>query len=469
TTIKTLTFGKWFNQPITSSTFPTSLISLTFGESFNQPIPPGSLPSSITSLTFGYKFRQEVFVGSLPCSLTSLTFYGSYPMDKLVKAGGFPPSLIKLEGDICHTISPGSFPMSLQSLRINNTFNETLTTRILPPSLTSLTLGDAFNKPIDPGALGSTLTSLTFFCHFNQRIIPEMLPQSLQILEFGSWFNNIIDGGALPPSLTTLKFGSRFNRLLLPGVLPYSLINLSFDSNFNQPLNNALPSSLQTLTFGVSFRQSLVNILPPSITSITLYDSDGYSCEDFSSLPITLRSLTFTYQYRRIISPGTLPPALLSFNGLDSVQDITPGLLPATLTSLMLGPSTKLVDISDLHKLQYLTIPTLEQLQSFPSLHSLSITVDTRYRSVDDIPPSSLHMDSLTIYIPMNRSRQAIAFVKALTKLVPNVINYNVVVDRNGVYSYRKIDKNTGVVLHRHKVDDCSSFNTIMFQRLLDN
>ena len=53
---------------------PASLSQLTFGSYFNQPLSENVLPASITQLTFGIRFNQPLSVDMLPVNLTFLSF-----------------------------------------------------------------------------------------------------------------------------------------------------------------------------------------------------------------------------------------------------------------------------------------------------------------------------------------------------------------------------------------------------------
>ena len=53
---------------------PASLRKLTFGDKFNQPINPGCLPVSLRNLFFGYRFDQPINPCCLPASLEKIYF-----------------------------------------------------------------------------------------------------------------------------------------------------------------------------------------------------------------------------------------------------------------------------------------------------------------------------------------------------------------------------------------------------------
>jgi hypothetical protein len=55
--MRSLTFGRHFNQSLQNVNFPPNLRSLTFGNSFNQTLEGVSLPATLERLIFGDHFR----------------------------------------------------------------------------------------------------------------------------------------------------------------------------------------------------------------------------------------------------------------------------------------------------------------------------------------------------------------------------------------------------------------------------
>ena len=68
-----LTFGHAFNRGLGSLRLPRGLLDLTFGDDFNQRFDI-TLPGKLRSLTFGRAFDQSLDEVSLPSSLRRLTF-----------------------------------------------------------------------------------------------------------------------------------------------------------------------------------------------------------------------------------------------------------------------------------------------------------------------------------------------------------------------------------------------------------
>ena len=102
--LRSLTFGRDFNQNLECVTFPNSLQSLTFGFAFNQNLAQLTFPSGLRSLTFGYTFNQILEGAPFPGGLRSLMFDGDFNQ--------------RLEGV--------TFPSALQSLTFGDNFNQSL-------------------------------------------------------------------------------------------------------------------------------------------------------------------------------------------------------------------------------------------------------------------------------------------------------------------------------------------------------
>lgn len=119
---------RW-NLPINElCQLPSSLESLRFGEYFNQPIENLQLPCSLTSLTFGSQFNQSLDGVKLPDSLTELDM-------------GYL-------GNFNHPIRGDIFPSGLRSLKLSRNFNQPIRDWQLPSTLTRLHFGSEFDQPI---------------------------------------------------------------------------------------------------------------------------------------------------------------------------------------------------------------------------------------------------------------------------------------------------------------------------------
>ena len=76
--VHTLTFGFYFNQPLTAESIPDSVHTLTFGRNFNQPLIAGSIPDSVHTLTFGSYFDQPLTADFIPNAIINLNLYCTY-------------------------------------------------------------------------------------------------------------------------------------------------------------------------------------------------------------------------------------------------------------------------------------------------------------------------------------------------------------------------------------------------------
>ncbi|EGG19230.1 putative calmodulin-binding protein [Cavenderia fasciculata] len=228
---------------------------------------------------------------------------------------------------------------SLQSLKLDDDYNQPLSVGVLPSSLQSLVFGYYYNQPLSVGVLPSSLQSLEFGdIDYNQALSVGVLPSSLQSLVFGANYNQPLPVGVLPASLQSLTFGWYYNLPLPAGVLP-SLQSLVFGIEYNQPLSvGVLPTSLQSLVFGYEYNQALsVGVLPTSLQSLVF----GWNYNQPLSvgvLPTSLQSLVFSIEYNQPLSVGVLPTSLqsLKFRG-EYNQPLPVGVLPTSLQSLVFG------------------------------------------------------------------------------------------------------------------------------------
>lgn len=348
-TIKELTFGLMFNQPIIPNTLPSKLQTLTFGYTFNQPLDQNIFPTTLKSLEFGYYFNQQII--ALPSTLQTLVF-----------GHEFNKPIITL-------------PSTLQTLVFGTSFNQQINENVLPLSLQNLTFGINFNQPINENVLPSSLQklifnfsqlyrhviyepslknllpvslkTLTFMYYYQDQdntctlddILPpkleylvchnyyskitkntfpntlkklefngsfeqfcEMLPPSLETLIFGHDFNLPIKENILPSTITELEFGDRFNQPIGKNILPSSLKSLKFNHNFNQQINeNVLPSTLETLIFVGIFNTFIKkNVLPLNLKHLNLGDCFNQPLDDFA-LPQELENITSSDEFNKPI------------------------------------------------------------------------------------------------------------------------------------------------------------------------
>lgn len=109
-------------------------------------------------------------------------------------------------------INNNTFPDTLETLELHDTFNNKLdghiNDNVLPKSLINISFGKIYNHPLS--------TRLFAGC------------QNLKKIHLGFWFNQQIDENVLPPNLTHLTLSNRYNKKLFPNVLPSTLTHLSF-------------------------------------------------------------------------------------------------------------------------------------------------------------------------------------------------------------------------------------------------
>lgn len=164
---------------------PKSVRSITFGAFFNQSLPVGIIPSSVVQVTFGYYFNQPLHVGSIPSSITHLTFDRSFNQ----------------------TLQVGVIPASVTQLTFGHDFNQSLQIGFIPSSVTHLKFGVYFNQTLQPGVVPSSVTHLTFGEVFNQPLQVGDIPFSVKLLTFGRCFNQPLRVGLIPSSVKRLEFG----------------------------------------------------------------------------------------------------------------------------------------------------------------------------------------------------------------------------------------------------------------------
>lgn len=75
-----LSFGSWFDQPLSGVQFPDSLTILNLGRDFNQPLEGIVWPKRLARLTFGFFFNQsiEVAAENWPSSLLHVSLGDCY-------------------------------------------------------------------------------------------------------------------------------------------------------------------------------------------------------------------------------------------------------------------------------------------------------------------------------------------------------------------------------------------------------
>lgn len=219
--VTTVQFGQYFNQPI--SKLPPSLTSLTFGSDFNSTF---VLPDTLLHLEFGKSFNNPL--KHLPPSLATLIFGDQFsqPLPSL------PPSLTTLSCGLVFNHPLPSLPDRLTTLRVGWGFSHRILP--LPTSLTELDLGFGFSQ-LDTSPLPPKLKRLSVV----RGPIPP-LPESLEFLQLKGDFYCQLE---LPPSLKTLILLGNCDDVLF---FPPTLQNLHLGHKFSQNMG-PLPITLKTL------------------------------------------------------------------------------------------------------------------------------------------------------------------------------------------------------------------------------
>ncbi|CAM9760169.1 unnamed protein product, partial [Laminaria digitata] len=158
--------------------WPISLRKLSFGDDFDQPIDKVVWPALLQSLFLGDCFTHSINEVTWPASLRELFLGESFNKD--------------VDG-VC-------WPASLRELHFGVSFNQDIAEVAWPDSLRELSLGDSFNQRIVEVVWPPSLRSMSFGEEFNQAIAGVMWPASLQQLSFGKHFNEPIAGVAWPAS-----------------------------------------------------------------------------------------------------------------------------------------------------------------------------------------------------------------------------------------------------------------------------
>ncbi|EGG18631.1 SMAD/FHA domain-containing protein [Cavenderia fasciculata] len=159
-TLTYLSFGYFFNKSITVDVLPNALQVLKFGSRFDSKIEV--LPFDLKQLSFGTWFNQPISKNLLPFGLQHLTFghLFNHSLDSTI----LPLSLVYLDvGDTYdHPITSTTFAKDsqLETLILGTAFASTIEDSSLPPSLKYLTIGSSFDKDLTYTNIPSTLVQL---------------------------------------------------------------------------------------------------------------------------------------------------------------------------------------------------------------------------------------------------------------------------------------------------------------------
>eukprot|EP00434_Breviolum_minutum_P018350 symbB.v1.2.016191.t1/scaffold1223.1/size130870/4 len=320
-------------------TLPQSLRNITFGNSFDEPIDYLKLPSGVEHLAFGDSFNQNLDLLRLPENLRSLTFGVHFNQD--LERVKFPKRLVSLTfgWDFDQSLAGVDLPDSLRSLAFGYCFDQSMACLKCPKHLQHLCFGFCFNHPVEGEPFPSSLKALSFGHDFNQSLEGVIFPPNLQSLSFGACFRQNLDTASLPRSLELLHLGQGFDSPLNRVKLPAGLSHLSFSGLFNQPLEDVIfPEGLQHLTFGLYFNQSFRFVsLPQSLQSLSLAH-DFKQTADGIPLPKKLHTFNFGGTLipsgKKLHLPCTLRKLTLSKRFNQNLDDV---ILPEDLEDLILA------------------------------------------------------------------------------------------------------------------------------------
>ncbi|KAN0043493.1 hypothetical protein ACTA71_011152 [Dictyostelium dimigraforme] len=259
--LQTIKLGSCLNVSIFDNfKFPPNLTSLTFPNYFNEPIPSGyflNLP--LKSLTFGKIFNQYIDNQTLPSTLSSLDLNESGNFINFSSLN----QLVSLKFGLTNSNPKENkiLPNSLREISFIYPEDSIIKKEDIPMGVLSLSFDRYFNQSIGKSILPDTITTISFNHRFDQIIGKDVLPNSLTSLTFGISFKQIIEVGTLPNSITFLSFGSCYRFNFPIGSLPTSLKELEIHSQeFNQDLSSYhFTSSFQTIY--INQNSKLANIL----------------------------------------------------------------------------------------------------------------------------------------------------------------------------------------------------------------
>jgi hypothetical protein len=234
TTLKELSIGWTFNQPIKPGFFPIGLKVLEFGTNFNQPITELSNLTNLTDLKLGWNFNQSI--DNLPNSLRCLTLMVyRRPLTKL------PIYLEELYigSELHHSISIGVLPFTLQKLTCYR-YDHVLETGVLPKNIKYVKLIGCCDFGVN--ALPKNLKHLelpnVFFKNREYK-----LPCNLECLHIG----HISVFSVLPSSLIELHVHTLSNCKLLRSLVKLKKLHILMNTHVNINLDE-IPDSLTEIT-----------------------------------------------------------------------------------------------------------------------------------------------------------------------------------------------------------------------------
>ncbi|GAM19458.1 hypothetical protein SAMD00019534_026330 [Acytostelium subglobosum LB1] len=154
---------------------------------------------------------------------------------------------------------------------------------------------------------------------------------------------------------TSVLFGRLFNKQITQNILPLSIKTVTFGRDYNQVIElDSLPKGLTSLFIGAKYNQPLnIDVLPQSLTllSFRAQQTSVYN-QEFKPgvLPASLRTMLLGESYNKSLSkPGCLPGSLNTLElGRDFAQSIKVGTFQNSLTKLTMESIVPDIDIGAL-------------------------------------------------------------------------------------------------------------------------
>lgn len=398
--LREISIGNLFNQPLVGVQLPPSLIKLKLGSNFNQPLVGVNFPPTLVDLDCGHTFQQPLVGVTFPPNLRRLDIgdWYNHALDGVV----FPPTLRELSigRDFTQTLLGVVFP-NLTTLVSRSGFNghdmrwvnlpNTLTTLRfvecdpgfqnlrLPPSLTHLRVEGT--TPMTgiwfPGSFFNLPTSGVRYLHINNfpwgvSLPLNQWPTGLRELECRYSVPGPLTAGVIPATLEKLTIGGGAgvpSQLLVGVNFPITLTEINLMSEDITLAGVVLPAALQKLT--AETRSLLGAALPNTIRELTTSHTGPLAQITF---PTSLRVLTLL----RFNAPLVGLPASLEILRLGSrFNHAVSGLSHANIEKLIFSSHGNFN-----HPLENLVLPRLVVLE-VPD-HSFSDSVANEFKSIID-------------------------------------------------------------------------------------
>ncbi|KAF2075306.1 hypothetical protein CYY_003383 [Polysphondylium violaceum] len=199
--VKSITFGHIFNEPIPKDLLPESVESVIF-QGANQCLSRINLPSTLKHLDLGPEFKQFLFGNEhIPPSVTFLEIYleDDDIYQFLFSKFTIPRSVTHLKIHFVKNFSYSCyFPSSIKYISCDSHFYS---------KIFVVDAEEYYNRAMErhPGySVKSILKSIKLSKDFSQTILRDTLPSSLTMLQCSNNYKKTVDLGALPRSINKL-------------------------------------------------------------------------------------------------------------------------------------------------------------------------------------------------------------------------------------------------------------------------